>query len=83
MAKGTVITCAVLIGIFLSIIPLVLRKPSSEYNITTMERPCNNCDLWLKEYKGVSDKQLQYYLSRFKFLKKYDLIDTMVIDTLQ
>ena len=62
---------------------IVLNRDCYCYNITTMERPCVKCDLRLKEYKGVSDKQLKYHLSRFEFMKKYGLMDTVIIDTVQ
>lgn len=53
------------------------------YNVTIMERPCVACSLWLKEYKGVSEKQLKYHLSRYELMKRYNLVDTMIIDTLE
>ena len=61
---------------------IVLNRDCHCYNITTMERSCVNCDLRMKEYKKISDKQLKYHLSRFEFMKKYGLIDTMIIDTI-
>jgi hypothetical protein len=64
------------------IMTFVCWPRAKQYNIRTMERPCVNCDLWMKEYKKISEKQLEYHLSRFEFMKKYDLIDTMIIDTI-
>ena len=70
------------LGSFLACMSVLFFEERSEYDIRTMERSCVNCDLRMKEYKKVSEKRLEYYLSRFEFMKKYGLIDTMIIDTI-